>query len=527
MMGASQDSGSVLRSLRTLFSVGTVGGMMDGQLLEQFLSRRDEAAEAAFAALVAFHGPMVWDVCRGILSDSHAAEDAFQATFLVLVRRAGSIRRRDAVGPWLHGVARRIAVRAKAVAARRRLREAQEQEQEMTTTSDPDPSRREQFEALHQEVDRLAEKYRAPLVLCYLEGRTHAEAARLLRCPVGTVSVRLSRARDLLRARLTRRGVVLPAIAAVVGGGATLGPATTASAMPMGLADSTIKAAMQLAAAKVLTAGVVPASVAQLVGGEMRTMILTKWTLVATGLLAAGSVSVGIGLRAAYREPDPRDFAPEPRAAATAQDDAKEEAARAQAESIKNLKTIALAMHVFASSHENALPTAAIRKDGKPLLSWRVAILPYIDQGALYDKFHLDEPWDSPHNKALLDHMPAVYAPVTNTGKLGHSTHYQVFTGSGTLFDGDEGTKLADIKDGTSMTFLIVEGAKPVPWTKPEELPFDADKPLPKLGGQIEGGFYVAMADGSARFINRKAGAKVLQALITSNGRENVTADEF
>ena len=123
MLGMSRDSGSILRSLRTLFSVGTAGGMTDGQLLEQFLSRRGEEAEAAFAALVASHGPMVWDVCRGILADSHAAEDAFQATFLVLVRRAGSIRRRDAVGPWLHGVARRVAVRARAVAARRRRRE--------------------------------------------------------------------------------------------------------------------------------------------------------------------------------------------------------------------------------------------------------------------------------------------------------------------------------------------------------------------------------------------------------------------
>ena len=199
-----------------------------------------------------FHGPMVWDVCRSILSDPHAAEDAFQATFLVLARKAGSIRRRDAVGPWLHGVARRVAVRAKTAAARRRLREGQGTE--MTATPTPDPMRREQIEALHEEVDRLAEKYRAPLVLCYFEGRTHAEAARLLKCPVGTVSVRLSRARELLRARLTRRGFVLPAAWA----GAMLWPETASAAMPTGLAESTIKAAMHLAAGKAMTAGVVP-----------------------------------------------------------------------------------------------------------------------------------------------------------------------------------------------------------------------------------------------------------------------------
>ena len=112
-----------LRPIQALFSAGTVGGMTDGQLLEQFLSRRDEGAEAAFTALVSLHGPMVWDVCRGILSDPDAAEDAFQATFLILVCRAGSIRRRDAVGPWLHGVARRVACgqgrRGPATSARR------------------------------------------------------------------------------------------------------------------------------------------------------------------------------------------------------------------------------------------------------------------------------------------------------------------------------------------------------------------------------------------------------------------------
>jgi RNA polymerase sigma factor (sigma-70 family) len=523
MTGGSR--GSVLGSLRTLFGVGTVGGMMDGQLLEQFLSRRDEAAaEAAFAALVAFHGPMVWDVCRGILCDAHAAEDAFQATFLVLVRRAGSIRRRDAVGPWLHGVARRIAVRARAVAARRRLREGQEQEK--MATSEPDPTRGEQFEALHEEVDRLAEKYRAPLVLCYFEGRTHAEAARLLRCPVGTVSVRLSRARELLRARLTRRAVVLPAAVAV----ATLGRAGTASAMPAGLADSTIKAAMHLAAGKVMTAGAVPASVAQLVGGEMRTMIFTKWTLVAAGLLTTGSVAVGIGVLAADRQSDPADPAQAPARVAPAQAPAKgDEADKAKAENADNLKLIGLAMHNFAFRHDGAFPAAAIRKDGKPLLSWRVAILPYLDQGgdALYNKFHLDEPWDSPHNKPLLDLMPAVYAPVSNTGKLGHSTHYQVFAGPGALFRSDEGTKIADIKDGTSMTILVVEAAKPVPWTKPEDLPFDAEKPLPELGGQIEGGFCAGFADGSVRFIEHKVAPNILKALITPRGGENVTGDQF
>jgi RNA polymerase sigma factor (sigma-70 family) len=159
--------GSTVRSIQTLFSVGSVGGMTDGQLLEQFLCRRDEGAEAAFTALVSLHGPMVWDLCRSILSDPHAAEDAFQATFLILARRAGSIRRPDAVGPWLHGVGRRVAVRARAAEARRRRHEGQGREMKAIPTPAPDPSGREQVEALHEEVDRLTEKYRTPLVLCF------------------------------------------------------------------------------------------------------------------------------------------------------------------------------------------------------------------------------------------------------------------------------------------------------------------------------------------------------------------------
>jgi hypothetical protein len=189
---------------------------------------------------------------------------------------------------------------------------------------------------------------------------------------------------------------------------------------------------------------------------------------------------------------------------------------------------ITLAMHNFAHSHDKTFPAATIRsKDGKPLLSWRVAILPYLDEGALYDKFHLDEPWDSPHNKPLLNKMPDIYTPVSNTGKLGHSTHYQVFTGPGALFGCDKGTKLDDIKDGTAMTFMVVEAAKPVPWTKPEELTFDVEKPLPMLGGQIAGGFCAGMADGSARFIKQRIAPKLLKALITPSGSEDVAADQF
>ena len=131
---------TIVCSISTQLSTDSVDDMTDGQLLERFLGRRDEGAEAAFAALVGVHGPMVWDVCRGILPDTHAAEDAFQATFLLLARRAGSIRRRDAVGPWLYRVARRVAGRAKTAAIRRRQREGRVTEMKATPDAGPDPA---------------------------------------------------------------------------------------------------------------------------------------------------------------------------------------------------------------------------------------------------------------------------------------------------------------------------------------------------------------------------------------------------
>ena len=226
MRGGSQ--GSVLRSIQTLFETGSATGMNDRELLEQFRARRDEGADAAFAALMARHGPLVWSVCLGISRDVHAAEDAFQATFLILVRKAGSIRRCETLGPWLHGVARRVAVRAKNAVRRRQRQE--ERGAEMKATSKPDAPRFEELEALHQEIGRLPEKYRAVVVLCHLEGCTHDEAARCLKCPTGTVSVRVSRARELLRGRLARRGL---AFSTVVGGAAS-SPRPVRSPFPWG-----------------------------------------------------------------------------------------------------------------------------------------------------------------------------------------------------------------------------------------------------------------------------------------------------
>jgi RNA polymerase sigma factor (sigma-70 family) len=267
--------------------------LSDGQLLDQFLGRTGNAAEVAFAALVKLHGPMVWGVCRGALIDIHDAEDAFQATFLVLVRKANSVRNRDTLGPWLYGVARRIAVRAGT--ARRRRREQRGSGLEAMTM--PDPLGREEVETIHQEVDRLPEKYRTVIVLCYLEGRTHTEAARLLGCPVGTVNVRASRAREILRDRLTRRGLALPA--AFVGAILAPSSASAATAVPVALAASTVKAALGIAAGMSLAAGSVSARVAQLAQGVLKTMTLTKLAIVSLCMVTVGLASAQIGWVAA------------------------------------------------------------------------------------------------------------------------------------------------------------------------------------------------------------------------------------
>jgi hypothetical protein len=186
----------------------------------------------------------------------------------------------------------------------------------------------------------------------------------------------------------------------------------------------------------------------------------------------------------------------------------------ARARTIDNLKTLGLAMGWYAHVHDGRFPPAAIRTEGKPLLSWRVALLPFLGQKALYEQFRLDEPWDSPHNKALLEEMPAISAPVVPKGLERHVTYYQGFVGPGSLFDGEQGTRVADITDGVGSTLMIVEAAEPVPWTKPEDLPCDQGELLPKLGGQFDDGFYVAFADCSARFLSKKVPPETLRALV-------------
>jgi RNA polymerase sigma factor (sigma-70 family) len=250
-------------------------------LLERFATRKDGAA---FAALVALHGPMVLGVCRRLLRDGHDVEDAFQATFLVLVKRAGSIRDPGRLGPWLHGVARRVALRARAEAARRPRRDLSALHG-VAQESVMGPASRAEGEdvmgVIDEEIARLPARCRDAVVLCDLEGRSYAEAARRLHCPLGTVQSRLARGRARLRTRLVSRGVTPLAATAI--------PAESArAAVPETLAKATIRAA---------TTGAVSASAAGLAGSIARSFLMSTLKNI-TGLLILASVATGGGLLA-------------------------------------------------------------------------------------------------------------------------------------------------------------------------------------------------------------------------------------
>jgi prepilin-type processing-associated H-X9-DG protein len=183
----------------------------------------------------------------------------------------------------------------------------------------------------------------------------------------------------------------------------------------------------------------------------------------------------------------------------------------------KNLKQIALAWHNYADTN-NHFPGYECDKDGKALLSWRVQILPFIEQEELFKQFKLDQPWDSDHNKKLIDKMPKLYAPVR--GKLDDGlTYYQAFTGSHGLISPGKQVTFVNITDGTSNTLMCVEAAKPVIWTKPDDLEFNG-KNLPALGGLFDGKFHAAFCDGSVRRFRKEIKAETLIGLITPNGGE-------
>jgi RNA polymerase sigma factor (sigma-70 family) len=261
---------SLPRGLQTLFHAGTLTGVTDGQLLERFALRDGEGSESAFAVLVERHGTLVWRTCRTVLRDEHEAADAYQATFLVLVRKAGSLWVRDSIAPWLHRVAFRAANQARRAAKRRQEAERRAAERKAGWTEGAMTD--DLAEILHLEIDRLPELHRSVVVLCDLEERSYEEAARHLRCPVGTVQSRLARARGRLRAALIRRGVMPTAVTAVTSKDAT----AAVESPPLALTASTSRGSVLYAIDTSKAASVLPTTAVLLAEGVLRAMIRSR-----------------------------------------------------------------------------------------------------------------------------------------------------------------------------------------------------------------------------------------------------------
>ena len=287
-------AGSVTGYLTALFREGTLSSKSDSELLERFIaarSDRDDQAELAFSALLQRHGAMVLRVCRLVLGDDHQAEDAFQATFLVLAKRAKSIRRQVSLASWLYGVALRVAGTERSRAARRHRHERRHAEM-IGESKGTAPHDDEVQRALHQEIGLLPERYRSAVVLCYLEGLTHEAAAERLGRPVGTVHSRLATARERLKARLTRRGLapaVLPAFD-LAGEGAVIVPAA--------LEEATLQASLKAVIAKTSLAGVASAEAIALMETTMKRMMIGRVLAGSSAAVAALLFTAGVGVMA-------------------------------------------------------------------------------------------------------------------------------------------------------------------------------------------------------------------------------------
>ncbi|HEY7310342.1 MAG TPA: sigma-70 family RNA polymerase sigma factor [Gemmataceae bacterium] len=608
----------ILNYLRQVLGSPAGGGVSDADLLHRFVNERDEAA---FELLMWRHAAMVLHVCAQVLSNRETAEDAFQATFLVFVRKAGSISRREALGSWLYRVAYRTALKAR-TRDKRRPSPGPELDLLEAPPDGDDAGQRELRRMICEEVNRLPAKYRAPIVACFFEGKTHEEAANQLGWPRGTVAGRLARARELLHRRLTRRGVTLSAAALI----SALTVRSTQAALT-GLVEATIQITKGFAAGQPASALASP-RVAALTEGVLQAMNGIRLKSVVAVLLLVCVGGAGATLWATQRREREQPVDPAPAAGAARAEDHRDagggdaqrpedtaQLARNVARSRLNLKQLALAMHNYNDTYGRLPLAATTDKKGKALLSWRVALLPYLEEQELYKQFKLDEPWDSPHNKKLLSKMPAIYAPPGVKTRQLYSTFYQVFVstsssagagmvgmaggmsgmsggmagmsggpsgmsggmagmsggpsgggppggmaggtagkpggapgkgdgsmrppggmppgmggGSGAAgapahdfgptaaFTKGAATRIpASFPDGTSNTILIIEAGNPVPWTKPEDLRYADDEPLPELGGLFSDVIHAAFADGAVHTLLRGYDEKHLRYAITSN----------
>jgi RNA polymerase sigma factor (sigma-70 family) len=339
-------AGGVLRQLHRLLGTSGVEELNDGQLLERFCAHGDEAA---FATLVRRHGPMVLGVCRRLLGHADA-DDAFQATFVVLFRRARALERRSSLAGFLYTVAYHVALRARAASVRRRSQERQVADMPRAECRAEEVWRDLQ-PVLDDELNRLPDKYREPVLLCYVQGQTNEEAARLLRLPVGTVKSRLARARDLLKGRLSRRGITLATgvLAAVLAERAS-------AAVPNRLLGTTIHTTLLVAAGPV--AGP-PAPAVALAEGVLKAMFATRLKIATAAVLAGAVLAVGIGIGVCTR---PALAQRQDEAPAAAKDEKKDAQPGKAAAGPEEKKEIAITGRVLGT-------------DGKPVAGARVAVV--------------------------------------------------------------------------------------------------------------------------------------------------------
>jgi RNA polymerase sigma factor (sigma-70 family) len=282
-----EEPGDVLRHIRRSAFLHDGGGLTDGQLLECYLIRKDEAA---FEALVRRHGPMVLGMCRRMLRHAQDAEDAFQATFLVLIRKAASISQRDLLGNWLYGVAYRTALDMRGNLTRLRAHEKQMGAMPEPKVEDREQTWRDLQPVLDQELNHLPDMYRVAIVLCDLQGRTRRDAARHLGIPAGTLSGRLTTARQLLASRLARNGLHLTCGGLV----AALEPPFASACVPAATLATTVDAARTIAVGG-MASQVISTRVQALAEGVMQTMVIKKVKTV-TALLLVVVVAIGAGL---------------------------------------------------------------------------------------------------------------------------------------------------------------------------------------------------------------------------------------
>ncbi len=308
-MASGLASGATLRHLRDLFNGGTAVGLTDGQLLARYAADRDGPAFAALGGAARAHGRSA--TCRAVLHHEHDIEDAFQATFLVLARKAGSVRAGDALGGWLHRVAYRVAVQANIEVRRRRRRESEVSVMEIPSTARPGLDG-DLSSIVHEEIDRLPDRHRLPVVLCDLEGLSYDQAASRLDWTVPALRCRLSKARQRLRDRLSRRGVTGAAL------GVVIASSEATAAVPAVWAEAAVAAA---------TGGTSSVAAVALTRIILRSMLMTKLKIVATAVLVVGLSSAGAFVMGAGRPDDPKPErnapAPVPKPAAAVEDKPK------------------------------------------------------------------------------------------------------------------------------------------------------------------------------------------------------------